>query len=72
MITLVQQYFESARRFPDKVAVACGRESVRFGELDRKTNAQARALARRGLARGSFVPIFIKKSVNAISRSCRC
>ena len=67
MITLVQQYFsESAQRFPDKVAVACGRESVRFGELDRRTNANARALARRGLARGSFVPIFIKKSVNAI------
>lgn len=67
MITLVQQWFDaSARRFPDKVAVACQGESITYGALDRATNARARDLAGRGLARGSFVPIFIKKSVNAI------
>lgn len=67
MITLVQQYFtESARRVPDQIAVACRDESVTYGALDRATNAHARDLIERGLSRGSFVPIFIPKSVNAI------
>ena len=67
MITLVQQWVdESARRFPDKVAVACRGESIPYGALDRTTNAFARHLAARGLGRGSFVPIFIPKSINAI------
>lgn len=67
MIALVQEWFDaSARRFPEKVAVACQNESVPYGELDRATNALARTLQSRGLVRGAFVPIFIKKSVNAI------
>lgn len=67
MITLIQHWFaESARRFPDKVAVACRDEAVSYAQLDRETNARARDLAARGLVRGSFVPIFVPKSVNAI------
>jgi acyl-CoA synthetase (AMP-forming)/AMP-acid ligase II len=68
VITLVQQYFgESARRFPDKVAVACDADAVSYAALDALTNAHARALQNRGLSRGSFVPIFVRKSVNAIA-----
>jgi D-alanine--poly(phosphoribitol) ligase subunit 1 len=68
MIHLVQHYFsESARRFPDKIAVACQDDALTYGALEALSNAHARALQARGLARGSFVPIFIKKSVNAIT-----
>ncbi len=68
MITLVQQYFgESARRFPDKVAVACNDDAVSYAALDALTNAHARVLQNRGLRRGGFVPIFVRKSVNAIA-----
>jgi len=67
MITLVQQWFsESARRLPEKVAVACQDQTITYGALECASNARARDLIERGLARGSFVPIFIKKSVNAI------
>ena len=67
MITLVQQWVDaSARRFPDKVAVACRDQSISYGALDRATNAFARHLAARGLGRGSFVPIFVPKGINAI------
>jgi D-alanine--poly(phosphoribitol) ligase subunit 1 len=65
--TLVQQYFSaSARRFPDKVAVACGRDAIAYGALEARSNARARELAARGLARGGFVPFFLKKGVHAI------
>jgi amino acid adenylation domain-containing protein len=67
LITRIQDWFTaSAERLPDKVAVACRDEAVTYGALDRITNAHARDLAARGLARGSFVPIFVPKSVNAI------
>lgn len=67
MITLVHQYFtESARRFPDKPAICCDTESVTFAEADGFSNAFARALQAAGVTRGSFVPFFMKKSVNSI------
>lgn len=67
MIYLVQQYFsESAKRFPDSVAIACREERVTYRDLDLQTNALARHLRESGLSRGSFVPVFIDKGINAI------
>src|SRR5512134_53687 len=67
MIYLVQQYFSrSAARFPEKTAVACQAESLAYGALDRRTNAQARRLAALGVERGAFVPFFMKKGVRSI------
>lgn len=68
MIYLIQHYLaETALRFPDKTAVSCRDESVSYRELDLSTNALARALVRLGADRGAFIPIFMAKSVNAIS-----
>ena len=48
MTYLIQHYFEnSARRFPDKIAVSCENEKIGFSELDRFSNALARELLRR-------------------------
>ncbi len=67
MIYLVQQYFsQSAARFPEKTAVSCQAESLAYGALDRRTNAQARRLAALGVERGAFVPFFMKKGVRSI------
>jgi amino acid adenylation domain-containing protein len=67
VVTLVQQYFaRSAARFPDKHAVGCKDERISYRELDALTNAHARVLKQRGLARGSFVPFFMKKSIQSI------
>jgi amino acid adenylation domain-containing protein len=67
MVTLVQHYVqESARRVGERVAVACDRDSITYGELDARTNARARELKRRGLERGAFVPLYLNKSVRAI------
>ena len=67
MTLLVQQYFsDSARRFPDKPAVCCRKESVSYRRLDEETNAWARAFLDRGLRRGEFVLIFMKKGIPAV------
>jgi D-alanine--poly(phosphoribitol) ligase subunit 1 len=67
VLTLVQEYFSnSAKRFPAKPAVACRDESIAFDELDGLTNAHARRLQQAGLRRGSFVPFFMKKSINSM------
>ena len=67
MTKLIQEYFsQSAARFPDKVAVACRKQTVTFGELEAETNRWARALQSRGLGRGEFVPFFMKKGIPSI------
>ena len=66
MITLVQQYFsESAQNTPDKPAICCQDQSVTYQEADSFSNAFARELKKAGVARGSFVPFFMKKSVSS-------
>lgn len=65
--TLVQQYFgASAQRFPAKLAVSCAGDAVTYGDLERRSNARARELVRRGARRGDFVPVFLPKSLHAI------
>jgi len=64
---LVQQYFsQSATAFPDKAAINCEQESATYKESDLLTNAIGNHLRQHGLRRGSFVPFFMKKGVNAI------
>ncbi len=56
---LLHDYLEeSARRLPEKVALVCGSRRATFGELDARSNAFARALISRGVARGDRVVVF--------------
>lgn len=64
---LVQHYFESsARRFPDKPAVACREDVLSYRELDERSNALARHLIVSGVERGARVPFFMSKGVQSI------
>ena len=66
MIHLVQHYFEaSADRFPDKIAIGYRDESITFKNLDEFTNGLARHLIDIGAKRGSLVPLFMQKNINA-------
>lgn len=67
MVNLIQDYFtSSATRYPNKIAVACRNEKVTFKALEESSNVLARSLKRAGVLRGTFVPIFIPKSINSI------
>ncbi|MGA2183680.1 MAG: amino acid adenylation domain-containing protein [Bryobacteraceae bacterium] len=55
-----------AQRTPDAVAVVCGPESVTYRELDRRANRLARALQRRGFARGDRAGICIHRSIEML------
>ncbi|MBI5493965.1 MAG: AMP-binding protein [Deltaproteobacteria bacterium] len=58
-IPLLHDYLaDAAQRYPEKVALVCGDQRVRYGELDQRANALASALVGRGVARGDRVVIF--------------
>jgi amino acid adenylation domain-containing protein len=62
--TLLHDYLiDSARRLPDKVALATRAGRVTYRELDRRSNALAHALVARGVARGDRVVIFADNTV---------
>ncbi|MEL7609110.1 MAG: amino acid adenylation domain-containing protein [Bacillota bacterium] len=56
------------RRFaaanPDKAALTCGRESLTYNELDRRSDALAQALIKKGIQRGSVVALWLPRSLD--------
>jgi amino acid adenylation domain-containing protein len=56
---------DSAQRLPDKVALVCGGARLTYGELDRRSNALAHALGRRGVQRGDRVLVFSENTAEA-------
>jgi len=67
VITLVQQYFsESAKKFPNKIAVSCDEESISYADMEYFSNAFSKKLRKAGVNRGEFIPFFMPKSVNSI------
>lgn len=58
-VPLLHDYLAaSARRLPDKIALVCKQARLSYAELDRRANALAHALVRRGVARGDRVIVF--------------
>lgn len=52
-VPLLHDYLaESARRLPEKIALVAGDARLTYAELDRRANALAATLARRGVGRG--------------------
>lgn len=67
MVTLVQQYFsESARRYPDKMALNCGTEQLTYAHSDNRSNAIANHIRASLAERGQLIPFFMVKGVNSI------
>ncbi|MFL5442232.1 MAG: class I adenylate-forming enzyme family protein, partial [Myxococcales bacterium] len=62
-IFLVQDYLrDSAARLPSKVALVCDPHRITYAQLEAASNALARALRRRGVARGDRVIVFAENS----------
>lgn len=57
---------DSAKRFPDKVALVAGAERLTYAELDRRSDRLAAALARAGIARHDRVIVFMDNCWEAV------
>ncbi len=67
MVTLVHQYFSnSAKKFPNKIAVSCEENEITYAELETFSDCFAVKLKSLGLESGMFVPFFMHKSINSI------
>ncbi len=64
---LHQLLLDSARNFPDALAVAGPQERVTYEELDRLAGRYAAALAARGVRPGDRVVVWSRKSVSAVA-----
>ena len=57
---------ESARKFPDNIAVVGPKESLSYGELDARSDALAQSLIAQGVKPGTPVGIAMHKCIDAI------
>ena len=48
---------ETATKFPDKLAIICGEDSLTYAELEKASNCLANALIREDLAKGHNIAI---------------
>src|SRR5438105_2582165 len=64
---LVGDYLEqSARRWPDKIALSFGNQNLTYTEIDGAANRLANYLLARGVQRSDRVAIFLDNSVEAV------
>jgi amino acid adenylation domain-containing protein len=64
----VEHFLEdSARRFPEKVALIAGKERVTYTELDRRAEAFARLFQANCIQRGDRVVLLLPNSVEAVA-----
>jgi amino acid adenylation domain-containing protein len=56
----------SARRLPDKVALVTAGQRLSYREIDKRSNALAHALVKRGVARGDRVVVFADNAAPAV------
>jgi amino acid adenylation domain-containing protein len=65
-IPLLHDYLiHSARRLPNKVALVCGDQRLTYADVDRRSNALAHTLVRRGVSRGDRVIVFAENTAEA-------
>jgi long-chain acyl-CoA synthetase len=57
---------DSARRFPTKTALICGKRRISFDELDQAANQLASALTADGVGAGDRVAVLLENSVEAV------
>ncbi|MCZ6674922.1 MAG: amino acid adenylation domain-containing protein, partial [Verrucomicrobia bacterium] len=62
---VVHQQFEYiVEKYPEKVAIQSGKDSLTYLELNEKANQLARYLVRQGLKHGSFVGLFLERNIS--------
>lgn len=64
--TFIEVFAEQARRSADRVAVACGRDTCSYRELDERSSALARRLRASGVGPDRLVGILMERSVEMI------
>jgi amino acid adenylation domain-containing protein len=65
--TLCAQFRDNAVKTPGMVAVACAGRSLTYAELDGASAALAQELCARGVGPGSFVGVFLARSVELLT-----
>ena len=66
-VPLLHDYLlQSAREFPDKIALVCMKQRISYGELDARSNALANTLISSGVTRGDRVMIFADNTVETV------
>lgn len=66
-VPLLQDHLvRSAIRLPHKLALVCGGQRVTYGELERRSDALASALAASGVKRGDRVIVFAGNTVDTV------
>jgi long-chain acyl-CoA synthetase len=63
---MLENFLErSAERFPDKIALICGKHRVSYREMDERANRFAHGLIAAGVERGDRVAIYLENSPDA-------
>lgn len=70
--TLAAGYRSCAARWPDALALVDERGTLTFAEVDRRTNALARALSQRGLTAGESAGIMCRNHRGFVEASIAC
>jgi amino acid adenylation domain-containing protein len=62
---LTQSITKTAQRTPEKEAIRCGKESLSYEALERRSNSLARTLIEQGVGRGDRVGIYMNKGLES-------
>ena len=63
----VEQFLEnSARQFPDKIALICGDERLTYRQIEERANQLAHALIAAGVERGDRVVTVLPNSIESV------
>jgi surfactin family lipopeptide synthetase A len=61
-----ERFAEQVARVPAATAVVCGRESLSYAEVDRRSSRLARALREAGVGRDEVVPLYAERGVDML------
>lgn len=61
-----QRFEEHAQRYPQRIAVICGREQITYAELNTRANLLAHLLSSKGVRPEVLVGLFLEKSIDLI------
>lgn len=64
--TVVERFRAMVTAFPDRPALSAGAQELTYAQLDRQSNQVAQMLLAEGFAPGSFVSIFMERSLETI------
>lgn len=65
--TIVDLFEDRVARDPERTAIVWGEERVSYGELDRRANGIARALAGAGVGAESLVAVCLERSIDLVA-----